>query len=588
MRTCPLAFFLTVCLLSCSVDQMPDHSPTTRVVNTCKIDSDCRASGRQGMCGSGMCVASSGRLTQGILEIVPPASAFFGAGDSFLIPIDDISHGRWNEDLALPRYANVEGILTTTPSVLGDPPSESCSQAFDTTTQSLRVHVDFSRSDASQGLPGYTVAANAERVEGGTGFRFAASVPSGKYDVYATVIGDCEADFPPLFAPKKTLDPGNVMMELHVGALSTLTGTVTPPVSSTGEQISLTGWTVSLVEPEQGKVISTMRKLNDSNPTNFEIRYQPLGETPPILQIVPPKDLIAPTITWDLSVLDLDGDGQVQPSISALDLATVQVNASVVTHEVEPVAGATVRLRSTALMGASAGLNARYETSATTDAEGMFSLSLLPGTYQVVVTPPDRTGLSISQASWTIGRSPAVQSGRAIEVATMYAVEGTIVDPIANRPIENISVIARPSTMSTGSYAERIFGTAPLIARAASTLTGAGGGFVLGVDPGVVDITAQPSDISRFPWLVVGRAKVPSEPLGTLTISFPIPWAGTLRDPNGNPVQQARLRVYALLGREADGPADHPVLPGVLPIAETRTDKHGAFTLLLPSEVEGI
>ena len=50
------------------------------------------------------------------------------------------------------------------------------------------------------------------------------------------------------------------MMELHVGALSTLTGTVTPPVSSTGEQISLTGWTVSLVEPEQGKVISIEEK----------------------------------------------------------------------------------------------------------------------------------------------------------------------------------------------------------------------------------------------------------------------------------------------------------------------------------------
>ncbi len=582
----PAALFLL--FASCSVEELADSAPVPRVLNTCQVDADCGTGLQRGMCGSGMCVASSGQVDTAFLEIVPPASAYYGAGDSFLVALDGISRGSWTKDLSLARYANLEGMITTTVNVLGEPPSDSCEQAFDASSQSMRVHVELSRSVASRGLPGLTVAANAERAAGSTSWVFAASVPAGTYDVYATALAGCDADFPPLFATSQVLEPGDVKLELHVGALSTLSGIVSPPMKTTDEHVSLAGWTVSLVEPEQGKVISTTRKLNDSNPTNFELRYQPLADTVPLLQVVPPKDLVAPIVTWDLSVLDLDGDGQVQPSLSTLDLATVQVSASVVGDDLEPVAGAAVRLRSTGLLGAAQGLNARYEASATADADGLVTVSLLPGTYQVVVTPPDRMGLSITQAAWTIGRSPPVQAGRTVEVSPMPSVEGAVLDPIASRPIEGIAVSALPSALNTAPYYERILDPAPLVPRVASTITGQDGGFVLGVDPGTVDIAAQPSELSKFPWLVRARVVVPGEPLGPMRISFPVPLAGTLRDPSGNPVQQARLRVFAVLDAKADNPSrGDPGLAGVLQVAEGRTDKYGAFTLLLPSDLQG-
>jgi hypothetical protein len=575
-----------IALGACSVSELENMSAAPKIVNTCEVDADCKtANTHRGTCGSGMCIASSGDIDTAFLEVIPPASAYWGAGDSFLVALDSLSHGDWARDISLPKHASITGRLTTSTGLLGEPPSESCAQIFDPSTQSLRVHLELSRSDAALGLPALTVSANAEKAKNG-GWEFKTSVPAGTYDVYATALSGCDADFPPLFAPGQSLESGDVTFELHVGALSTLTGLVTPPTKNTDQHVSLAGWQVSLVEPERGRVISTTRKLNDSNPTNFGIRYQPLTNAAPLLQLTPPKDTVAPVVFWDLSVLDLDGDGQVEPSLATLDLSTVQVSGSVVDDGVNPVAGASVRIRSTQLLGAAQGLSARYETTTTSDGEGAISLPLLPGTYQVVATPPDREGLAIARTTWTIGRSPAHQAGRTVELPALPLLQGSVLDPVGSRPIEGIPVNVIPSTFGTSRFFDRILDTAPLVPRATSGFTDDLGRFSVGVDPGIVDMSAQPRESSKFPWLVRARVEVPADPLGPMFVSFPVPVAGTLRDPSGNPVQQALLKVFALVDSSSPStPRGSPTV-GVLQVGEGRTDKLGHFTLLLPAQLQ--
>lgn len=571
---------------ACSVSELETMSAAPNVINSCEVDADCKTTKtHSGTCGSGMCIASLGEISTAFMEVVPPASAYWGAGDSFLVELDNLSHGDWTRDIALPKRASITGKITANAGLLGEPPSESCALVFDSSTQSLRVHLELSRSDASLGLPGWSVTANAEKAKNG-GWEFKASVPAGSYDVYATALSGCDADFPPLFAPGQSLESGDVTFELHVGALSTLTGLVTPPTKNTDQHVSLAGWQVSLLEPERGRVISTTRKLNDSNPTNFGIRYQPLTNATPLLQLTPPEGTVAPVVFWDLSVLDLDGDGQVEPSLATLDLSTVQVSGSVVDDQVNPVAGASVRIRSIQLLGAAQGLSARYETTTTSDEEGAISLPLLPGTYQVVVTPPDRAGLAIAQTTWTIGRSPAHQAGRTVELPLLPLLQGSVLDPVGSRPIQGVAVNVVPSAFGASRFFDRILDTAPLVPRATSGFTDDLGGFSLGVDPGIVDMSAQPKDSSKFPWLVRARVDVPTDSLGPMFLSFPVPLAGTLRDPNGNPIQQALLRVFALVDSSSPSTPRGSSTGGVLQVAEGRTDKLGYFTLLLPAQLQ--
>ena len=575
-------------LVSCGVDAAESFDSGPRLINTCEVDTDCKSTAaRDGVCADRMCVAPIGQIDKAYLEVVPPASARYGAGDSFVLVLEGVSHGSYASDLILPEYAVFEGMVTTLPSVLGEIPSDDCEQVYDPSSQSLQVHVELYRNETPNGLPGWSVLTNAERPVVGASWVFKGSAPPGTYDMYATAMGGCEADFPPLFAPGLVLASGRGgPLTLHVSALSTLSGTVTAPRKTGGDHVSLDGWTVWLVEPTQGKVISTTRKLNHGATTNFRIRYQTAADRSPLVQIIPPKEMVAPVVTWDLSVLDLDADGVVDPDLSSLDLATVQVTASVVDSGFEPVASASVRLRSTALLGASLGLNARYDTLATTDADGMINLPLLPGTYQVDVVPPDYTDLSITQAVWTVGRSPAFQAGRTIEVERKQTIQGSVKDPIDNRVFEEIAISVSPSLMRSTSYYERLFELPSVLPRATSSITGAQGVFVVGVDPGIVDIIAQPSESSKFPWMLHANVGVPRDPMGEMHISYPVLLAGTLRDPtDGYPVQQAKLRVFAVTN-----PGSSSSLPpqvdatAVHLIAQGRTDKNGAFTLLLPSE----
>src|SRR5262249_5127353 len=158
----------------------------------------------------------------------------------------------------------------------------------------------------------------------------------------------------------------------------------------------LAGWQVDVIEPLDGRVISTTWSWPQGTalqqPTNFSIIYQPvtvMGSSPtsavaltsPILRMRPPDGQMykAPVVYWSLSAIDLDGDGTASLDLS--NLPSPDQMLSVVGH-VRNSSGqgvaATVQYLSTTLDGTK-GLTASFNRSVTTDATGAYHTMLYPG-----------------------------------------------------------------------------------------------------------------------------------------------------------------------------------------------------------------
>ncbi len=573
------ALALAAAAQGCSVQAFDEQAAASSVVNSCSTQAEC---GPDAQCRSGMCVAALGQLTDVIVEAVPPATAFYGAGDSFLVPVDGVQIADFARDLDLPQYANVQGRVSVD---FGQ--SSTCVASYDAADKSLGVHVQITRSEAAWGLPSATYEANSQLAAGG--WEFETRVPSGSYDVYVSPLSDCVSEFPPVLVRGLSFQgPGDVPYALNVAKPSELQGTV-----KIDDPALLAGWSVSLLDPSQGQVISTVHTWAAGQATDFTLKYHRVdGGEAPLVRVEPPDGIVAPSILWDLSVLDLDGNGQIGLDLTSLrSLSPVRVKAQVVDGDASPgkivgVKGASVRLRSLTLNYLS-GLSARFDTTVTADEQGQVKVDLLPGRYQVVVFPPDESNLAMTTDEWVVADEPAEQAGRTVEVTTKAVMDGTVLDPLSGNPLVNTSVTATPSAATRTSYLERSLTPPPATPRPGSGFTDGTGSFALTVDSGSFDLAVQPRADSALPWLVRSRLKIPNGGLGTMTVSFPVPVSGVLRDPKGNPVQQALLRVYAPLGPSgATVPApslDAPGVQGVLQVAEARTDENGQFRILLPA-----
>jgi hypothetical protein len=115
-------------------------------------------------------------------------------------------------------------------------------------------------------------------------------------------------------------------------------------------------------------------------------------------------------------------------------------------------------------------------------------------------------------------------------------------------------------------------------------------------DPGAIDISVQPPDGTRFPWVVLTNRSAPptasvdggaASVLDLPPIVIPVPvaypgrLAGVLTDSVGNALKQTVIRAYAFpaLTAAADGGA--PQSRGARQIGVTTTDAVGAFQLFV-------
>jgi hypothetical protein len=252
-------------------------------------------------------------------------------------------------------------------------------------------------------------------------------------------------------------------------------------------------------------------------------------------------------------------------------LRAVEATVSIVSSAIEP-----------------SGLASSYVTTVETDSLGRFQVSLPRGTYRVVAAPDEGSGLGAETVTWTLGMSPEVQLGRAIEVRPLAKVHGTLVaargEPITGFPVR---LSASPTVLKT-AVLDRARGLSPFVPRALTEGHSEQGHFEVNTDYGVFDLSVRPNPASGYGWFVKAGITVnePEPPVGELRSLFPVRYWGVVASQDvAGPVADALIRTYVYLDQEGQLTDDPELARSVIQVAETRADSEGTFELLLPQRL---
>lgn len=220
----------------------------------------------------------------------------------------------------------------------------------------------------------------------------------------------------------------------------------------------------------------------------------------------------------------------------------------------------------------------RYEARARTGADGTFTVTLLPGTYDVVLTPEQGAYGNAVRRGFRVRPDLPAQRGQVFSLAPRIPVEGRVLTA-RGEPVRSARVTAIPFARAYLDHpclqdpALRV-----LSALAVNTEVGSAGdgSWTLDLDPGLYRMLIEPREDS-------GSAAVLSPPLCVasrvqgfdLTVGSPVEVHGMVRDaaraPQANAALEALVRV-----REGSAPGV------VVRVARALTGSNGRYTMLLP------
>jgi hypothetical protein len=228
------------------------------------------------------------------------------------------------------------------------------------------------------------------------------------------------------------------------------------------------------------------------------------------------------------------------------------------------------------------------EISTTTDPDGTFSISLLPGSYSVYARPsgtsPAGQEVRTVLLQPVLVQSPgsgAPQSGQQIDLLPAVPYSGRVVSPTGR---SGPDVTVRAEALDPGGDLDNV-GPVARYARTVETVTDERGEFRLGVDLGYYDLSVRPAPESGFAWnYVTNRAitqgDVSGAVLGKLVLQSPMRYAGTVRNDSGAALGGATVEAYAFV-RAPDGSKR------AVRVASAQSADDGRFELLLPPRVDG-
>jgi hypothetical protein len=227
------------------------------------------------------------------------------------------------------------------------------------------------------------------------------------------------------------------------------------------------------------------------------------------------------------------------------------------------------------------------QITTSTDPDGRFSVDLLPGDYDVFISPSSATGsdtpLSTSKELANVLSQPSgAQVSASWRLARAIQFDGRV-QSAGREPMPNVVVRARP--LASLVYEEEVY----RYARPAAAITQGRGTFELDVDLGYFDLIVEPPAESGFAWVHSLNRVVrgePERPVGPLQPSPPVPIsgrvqylatndAGVLQD---RPLAGAQVEAFALVTK---GPGGRRAVR----IAQTVSDADGGYRLALPPAV---
>jgi hypothetical protein len=628
-RSALVALALACGAPACSVEFRNASAPET-VSNSCSVDADC---GTNATCTGGLCFSKSGVIDEVLLEVVPDANSSAG-GLSFLSMQTGVMQGDRARTVALP------GQTTFITQVLAngtDLQAAGCKDFVATGAQTIQARIEFSRVGAIGGVPILglnSVPVTIDTTMNAGGWNAMASLLPGTYDIYIQpLVADPNCEIAPRIlrgVDIPQVDPSVPPATLALPTPATLYGKV-QRTSKPGDTTSLEGWTVDVIEPQEGRVISTVAKLGStlsSMMTNFVVRYERLatpptststqGSTPaagPLIRISPPSGMTdsAPVVYWDLAAADLAGDGHCSLDMSGVPSSSTLVDVSgQILGNGDAVQGkpvpANLQFYSVSLDGAD-GLTAAFNRLVATDETGHYATQLFPGQYRVVVIPAASPGANIVAPPSMVQGSPQPMGAAALPWAiqeeqwTITAGALTLDATLRQKRTVAGSVFAGASTEpdAPGAAINAIptilpsqvgalkgaLAQVPILPQNASISVGPDSTFSLPLDPGDFDISVRTPDSSNFAWWVWPSAHIalPDANDSTTTIEphipFPVPLEGVITVPDATgaamPLRSAAVRAYAKV----------PSGTGVTKVGDTRTDDMGRYRLRLPPSFGG-
>lgn len=326
--------------------------------------------------------------------------------------------------------------------------------------------------------------------------------------------------------------------------------------SATAEDSPQGGLVVRAVEQTSGRVVSSTSTTDDAG--EFQIRVSPSadvyglrinsgaeGSLFPVIT-VPPEALGSPAEPVELVF------GQPEP---------VDFSARVVGTDGLSVPTASVQLTTDAAIGSSS--VGRFSLTTTTDEEGRFASTLLPGLYRVLITPTqdDRRPLGVLFDELSI-LEDAQDQDFVLPEPVSFSGSVTSVD---GSPASGITIQARPRTATGSNLAT---------SRSRDVVSDRDGTFQTDIDRGVFDLAVKPGPESGFAWVLEPNVEFQESQTRDWRLGPPVSIRGTITDGQGAPAAGVTVRLYVAV--EADDDGQRPLVA-----AQTVTDDSGAYRLLV-------
>ena len=531
--------------------------------NRCQLDDDCAV----GSCDTelGMCVTTPAEPIRVMLEVAPASDPFDGTPLVTALPdVLDVRAPTSAHDVQVPFAVRVFGRVHWRGDLIGAEITfaavddvRSCTQALRASTRTLSEATTF-----ADGMAGnYAIQI----------------LPGRRYELTVEPNGAWRAELPilrmPVLAPMETCE-GQCAVRLDVAYEDepwTLQGVVRDPVRGQPEA----GLFVRGVDAATGRVISSVATTDAGG--SFTLRFAPGwngDRTDWLLQLnaTPERAMGDPVPVFSVApqALVYDASRKVTVQMPAVpDVLTYRalVEAALPGARARPVAGATALFSASRIEDPATGVVGSFQTMATTDANGELVVRLLPGTYDVVITPIDRdVGVLHEQRDLHLSAS-----GQIFQLPPRASLSGTLQTPEGERVAG-----ARVRADARGGDNQGLLPISAAYARSSETQSDATGLFDLRLDVGVYDVVVEPPASSRYPWrlerdVVIGGSSAPVLPL---ELSPPVPLGGMARWPDGTPLAGAEVRACAIVGRDG--------AERLVAIGRATTDGEGRYTLLLP------
>lgn len=586
----------------CSI-QYNDGPSSLAPVNSCTGDSDCAAGAtcvatnadcaEGASCVTNRCVGTNIDLSDLIVQVRPNAGASYGASTSFILPVHQGFATVKDAAFDVHYDVNLPPAVEITAGTVHLDYTSPC--YADDSKVSLPATITFDRVSTLAGFRSdpYTVTA-AKKSETSPKYEFDASLLPGKYSVYiqpdiAPGCGDQDQP-PPVFYPSQDISAATDGADWTVIKPTKLGGDIQIPDGG-----DLTGWRLDIVEPTGGRVISTTQTLKQGMiafavNVNLSFVWNDLTVSP-YIRLRPPAGEARPSVYWGLiESLSSQSKAEVHLSVANLQIDPREVEIQVQDPDNNGVPS-SIQVQSVKLSG-DVEKNAAYAIDVPqTDLQGVFKVSLPPGTYQFHATPLADPTLATADIDLVV---PAVgptdkgnpcYCGRVIPVAKKASFSGSVVTPMGD-PLSGATISLSPSQPDAVNFWKRVvhaIDPRPLAPRAESSLTSDAGVFDFHVDPGPSDLTVTPADQSGFPWLVRSRVQVlgaSGVQLGDLTLPNAAVLRGTVRDPSAAPAANVVVEGW-LPVQNADGSPPTTAIQ----IGATTSDESGHYTLILPASI---